>query len=177
MATLTMYLRAGAWAGNAWGGGVTFTRDDVAIEELLTDLRACVSDDGALSDHLGDVHAIRSMHASVHVPGDLHTVKERMSRFSRITHVHEGEVGEFVVLVLVVGLALLFPIYAIVIATAIAGGVYALLRIGRSTFLFAYPALFVLPLIFAAGMFREEFEWAGRRYRLYDVNDIEMSNT
>lgn len=174
MATLTMYLDVGAWAGNAWGGGVTFTRDDVDVDGLVRELRTSLSDDGVLSDYLGHVRAIRSMRTDVPVSGDFHSVNERMTRFARITHVHEGIVGEFVVSLLVVGLALLFPLSVAAVVTVVSAAIYAVVGLRRWTFLLAYPALFVLPLIFAAGIFRTEFEWAGRRYRLNDANDIEV---
>lgn len=174
MATLTMYLGVGAWAGNAWGGGVTFARDDIDVAALVADLRSTLSDDGTLSAHLGSVRAIRSMRAPVRVPGELSSVIERMVRLARITHVHEGVVGEFVVSVLLVGVAVLAPLLVLPAVTLVAGVMYALLGIRRWTFLLAYPALLVLPLVFGAGMFKKEFEWSGRRYRLNDVNDIEI---
>lgn len=174
MATLSMYLRRGPWARNAWGGGVTFTRDELDVDELVSDLRNCVSDDGVLSEHLGDVYAIRSMVSEVPVPGDFPSVKERMVRFARITHVHEGLGTELAVSVLLVGLALSFPLYAIPLATAASALVYTVVGKRRWTFLLAYPAVLLLPLLFLTGIVREEFEWAGRRYRLRDVNDIEV---
>ncbi len=177
ISTLSMYLGRGPWAGNAWGGGVTFTRDELDVDELVTDLRECLSDDGVLSDHLGDVHAIRSMISEVPVPGDFTSVKDRMTRFTRLTHVHEGLGTELVVSSVVVGLALLVPLYAIPLVTAVSGLTYAVLDKKRWTFVWAYPSLLLLPLLFLAGITHKEFEWAGRRYRLNDVNDIEVIDT
>lgn len=174
MSTLSMYLGRGPWAGNAWGGGVTFTRDELDVDELVTDLRACISDDGVLSDHLGEVHAARSMQSEVPVPGDFTSVKERMVRFTRITHVHEGLGTELLVSLIAVGLALSFPLYAIPLVTAASGLTYAIVNKRRWTFMLAYPALLLLPLLFVAGITQKEFEWAGRRYRMNDVNDIEV---
>lgn len=174
MSTLSMYLGRGPWAGNAWGGGVTFTRDDLDVDELVTNLRKCLSDDGVLSDHLRSVYPVRSMMAEVPVPGDFTSVKQRMIRFPRITHVHEGLGRELVVSLIVVGLAISFPLYAIPLVTLASGLTYAILGKKRWTFLLAYPALLILPLLFIAGITRKEFEWAGRRYRLNGVNDIEV---
>lgn len=174
MSTLSMYLGRGPWAGNAWGGGVTFTRDDLNVDELVRDLRTCISDDGVLSDHLGEVYAARSMQARVPVPGDFASVKQRMVRFTRITHVHEGLGAELVGSLLLVGLALLFPLYAIPLVTVGSGLTYAIVGKKRWTFVLAYPALLLLPLLFVAGITQTEFEWAGRRYRMHDVNDIEV---
>jgi hypothetical protein len=174
MSTLSMYLGRGPWSGNAWGGGVIFTRDDVNVTELVADLRQCLSDDGLLSAHLGTVYPIRAMIADVAVPGDFDSVKERMIRFTRITHVHEGLGGPLAAALLVVGLALLFPLYSIPLITVASGVTYAVLGKKRWTFALAYPALLILPVLFIAGITRREFEWAGRRYRLNDVNDIEV---
>jgi hypothetical protein len=114
------------------------------------------------------------MMAEVPVPGDFTSVKQRMIRFSRITHVHEGLGSELVVSSILVGLALSFPLYAIPLVTLASGLTYAILGKKRWTFLLAYPALLILPLLFIAGITCKEFEWAGRRYRLNDVNDIEV---
>lgn len=177
MSTFSMYLATGPWAGNAWGGGVIFSRDDVDVDELVTDLRNCLSDDGVLSDHLGTVHPIGSMIAEVPVPGDLVSVKERMTRFARITHVHEGLGGPLVASLTLVSLALLFPLYSIPLVTAASAVTYAVLGKRRWTFVMAYPSLLVLPLLFIAGITRKEFEWAGRRYRMNSANDIEVIDT
>jgi hypothetical protein len=177
MSTLSMYLGRGPWAGNAWGGGVIFTRDDLDVGELVTDLRNCLSDDGVLSDHLGTVYPSRPMIADVPVPGDFASVKERMTRFARITHVHEGLGGPLVVSLILVCLALLFPLYSIPLITVASGVTYAVLGKKRWTFVLAYPALLILPLLFIAGITRREFEWAGRRYRMNSANDIEVTDT
>ena len=177
MSTLSMYLGRGPWAGNAWGGGVTFTRDDLNVDDLVRDLRTCISDDGVLSDHLGDVYAVRSMQSQVPVPGDFTSVKQRMVRFTRITHVHEGLGTELVGSLILVGIALLFPLYAVPLVTVVSGLTYAIVGKKRWTFVLAYPALLILPLLFIAGITQKEFEWAGRRYRMHDVNDIEVVAT
>jgi hypothetical protein len=177
MSTLSMYLGRGPWAGNAWGGGVIFTRDDLSVDELVEDLRECLSDDGVLSEHLGPVHPIRRMIADVPVSGEFTSVAQRMIRFTRITHVHEGLGGPLVASLLFVGLTLLFPLYSIPLITAASGVTYAVVGKTRWTFVLAYPALLLLPLLFVAGITRSEFEWAGRRYRMNGANDIEVIDT
>jgi hypothetical protein len=114
------------------------------------------------------------MMAEVPVPGDFASVEGRMIRFTRITHVHEGLGGALVASSIVVGLALWFPLYSIPLVTVASGVTYAVLAKQRWTFVLAYPALLILPLLFVAGITRKEFEWAGRRYRMNDVNDIEV---
>lgn len=172
--TATIFFGVGVWGGNAWGGGVTFTRDDVTVSDLVSDLRRSLSDDGVLSEHLGYTHPVRTMRAMVRVPGDFHTVKERMIRLARIPHVHEGGEFRFLLSLLIVGIAVAFPLYTAAVATSVTGGMYALLRFRRASFLLAYPMLFLMPVIFGAGIFLKEFEWAGRRYRLNDIEDIEV---
>jgi hypothetical protein len=157
---LSMYLGRGPWAGDAWDGGVIFTRDDVNVAELVADLRQCLSDDGALLDHPETVYPIRAMIADVVGPGDFASVKERMARFTRITHVHEGLGGPLVTSLLCAVLALFFPLYSIPLITVASGVTYARLGKKRWTFILAYPALLILLVLFIAGITRKEFEWA-----------------
>lgn len=170
--TATIYTGVGTWGGKAWGGGVTFTRGDVDVAALTSDLRRSLSDDGVLSAHLGYTHPVRSMRAMVHTPGDLRSLRERLVRLARIPHVHEGFERRFLVSLLVAGVAALAPVHAAVAATALTGGAYALFGFRRWSFLLAYPMLFLMPVVFGAGMFVTEFEWAGRRYRLDDAGDV-----
>lgn len=172
--TATIFFGVGTWGGNAWGGGVTFTRDDVVVSDLVSDLRRSLSDDGVLSEHVGYTHPVRTMRATVRVPGDFHSVKERMIRLARIPHVHEGFEYRLLFSLLIVGIAVTFPLYTAAVATTITGGMYALLRFRRASFLLGYPMLFLMPVIFASGIFLKEFEWAGRRYRVHDVGDIDV---
>jgi hypothetical protein len=48
------------------------------------------------------------------------------------------------------------------------------LGVRRWTFLLAYLALFVMLPVTASGVFVSEFEWGGRRYRMRDVDDVEV---
>jgi hypothetical protein len=173
-ATATVHFGVGTWGGNAWGGGVTFSREDLDVPALVADLRRSLSDDGVLSRHLGHTHPVRSMRATVRVPGEFHAVKERMVRLARIPHVYEGFGTRFLVSLVVAALALLFPLRAAAVATAVAAATYAVLGFRRWTFLLAYPAVLLMPVVFGSGIVLREFEWAGRRYRLDDAGEVEV---
>lgn len=172
--SLPMYLEVGAWGDWAWGGGVTFAREEVDVDALVADLRRSLSDDGVLTDHLRPVATVKSMRAAVRVPGDFQTVVHRVVRLARIPHLYEGFAGMFALSVLLVGLAVAFPLPTALVATAVAGGVYATLGVRRWTFLLAYLALFVMLPTTASGILVSEFEWGGRRYRMTDVDDVEV---
>lgn len=172
--TLPMYLEVGAWGDWAWGGGVTFAREEIDVDALVADLRRSLSDDGVLTEHLRPVHSVRSMRAAVRVPGDFRTVVHRAVRLARIPHLYEGFVGMVALSLVFVALSLAFPLPAVLVSTAVAGGVYALLGVRRWTFLLAYLALFVMVPVTASGVFVSEFEWGGRRYRMRDVDDVEV---
>lgn len=172
--TFSFYTGFGPWGGNAWGGGVTFTSDDVDVERLVTELRQSLSDDGVLSKHLDDVYPVRSMTAVVELPGDFRSVKERLIRYIRLTHVHEGAVPTLVVLLLLSVIGVAFPLVTASVLTAVMAGVYMTVGLSRWTFLLTFPGLFVAPVTTAAAIYIDEFEWAGRRYRLNGALDVEV---
>ncbi len=172
--TFAMYTGTGVWGNNVWGGGTTFTRTDVDVPTLITDLRRCLSDDGILSAHLETTHVIKSMPADVDTPGDFSSATDRIHRFARIAHVKEGVWVELLASIAVAGVALLFPLPMLVLSTVLTGAVYAVIGLRRWTFLLAYPMLFVIPLCFAAGIFVETFEWGGRRYRFNNELDVDV---
>ncbi|MFB6149934.1 MAG: glycosyltransferase family 2 protein [Halobacteriales archaeon] len=174
--SLAMYLNAGEWGDHAWGGGVTFTRDELneGVDELVTELRQVVSDDGLLSDHLGKVHPIRSMVAVVEAPGDFRSVFERVSRLNRIVHVHEGGFTNFTIGLVLVAAAVIFPLPAAVLYTMLGVVAYTMLGVRRWTPLIMYPSVVFVPFIALSGIVRKEFEWTGRRYRLNDEFDVEV---
>lgn len=174
--TLLIYFGIGSTGSMGWGGGLTFTRDelDVTVEELVAELRQVLSDDGLLSQHIADFHAIRSMVTPVEVPGDLRSTYARLVRFNRLTHVHEGMTADLVVALGMTAVAAAFPLVVAPAVTLATGVAYALLGLRRPTFLLSFFGLFVVPLAILGGMFVPEFEWAGRRYRLNGAYDVDV---
>lgn len=174
--SLAMYFGVGEWGGHAWGGGVTFTREELdhGVGELASELRQVLSDDGLLSDHLGPVYPVRSMVAIVEAPGDLRSVIERCVRLSRIVHVWEGGFTNFAIGLVLVTVAVLFPVGSALLYTALGAVAYRVLGVRRMTFLIIYPAVGIVPLVALSGIVCKEFEWTGRRYRLNDKFDVEV---
>lgn len=167
------------WSGDdafAWGGGVTFTRDELRTdcEALVADLRRCLSDDIVLDDHLRTCRIEKSMTVTVRVDGSASAVRQRLVRWMRADHVHDGLFGAFLGSLIIVGLAVAFPLPVALIVTVAALLGYHTLGLTRPTFLLAYPGLFVLPLLLASGMLIDECNWGGRRYRIRDAYDIEV---
>jgi hypothetical protein len=177
--SLLIYLGVGSAGNIGWGGGLTFTRDelDVDVDELADELRQVLSDDGLVSQHLDDVHAVRSMVMPVEVAGDLETTYHRLVRFNRLTHVHEGMYADLVVASALVAAAAVAPLVVAPAVTLLTGVAYAVMGIRRATFLLAFPGLFLVPLAILAGMLVPEFDWAGRRYRLAGEYDVEVVDT
>lgn len=176
--TLLIYFGVGSTGNIGWGGGLTFTREELntTVETLTTELRQVLSDDGLLSQHVDNFHAVRSLVMPVEVPGDVRSTYSRLVRFNRLTHVHEGMTGDLAVSLILTGAAAAFPIVIALAVTVLTGGAYAVLGLRRRTFLLSFLGLFLVPLSVLAGMFVSEFEWAGRRYRLngeYDVDVLE----
>lgn len=172
--TLPFYLGIGNWGGNAWGGGVTFTRKDLEVGELIDDLRTVLSDDGLLSQHLGGTHPVRSMVTPVEVSGALGDVANRAIRFNRLTHVHEGHYATVAVGVVLVAAAVLATLPTALGSTALLAVIYRLLGIERRTVLLAFPGMFAVPFGAASGIVCREFEWAGRRYRVDGEHEVEV---
>jgi hypothetical protein len=172
--TLLIYLGVGSTGNIGWGGGLTFTRDelDVSAEELVAQLRQVLSDDGLLSQHIDAFHAVRSMVTPVEVPGDISSTYHRVIRFNRLTHVHEGMVGDFGVALGMAVAAVVFPFGVATAVTLLTGAVYAMLGLSRRTFLLSFAGIFLVPLAILASMVISEFEWAGRRYRLDGEFDV-----
>jgi hypothetical protein len=174
--TLLIYFGLGSTGNIGWGGGLTFTREElnVSVDELAAELRQVLSDDGLLSQHIDDFHAVESMVTPVEVAGDLETTYARLVRFNRLTHVHQGMTGDLAVALGMTAAAVAFPLVVAPAVTAVTGLAYALLGLRRPTFLLSFPGLFLVPLAILAGMFVSEFEWAGRRYRLNGAYDVDV---
>lgn len=171
--SLGLYL-----GGQVWGGCVTFTRDDVDVDTLVTDLRRTVSDDGLLSSRLHDVTAARDLTEQIHVDGDFESVRQRMVRFTQTVRFEETSstpamVGSCVLFALA---GLVWPLPVAALLTLFTVLVYRFFGVDRPTFLLAYPALLVAPFVLLYGLLTPEFEWGGRRYRwrgVYDVTVVE----
>jgi hypothetical protein len=163
-------------SGFPWGGGVAFHRDhlSVSVDELVALLRTCLSDDLVLHEHLDACTTVSSLDATVHVDGDARSVANRLVRYMRSDHVHEGLVGEFVVSVPVAALGLAAPLPVAAVTTALLAVGY--LAGGRPPWnaLFAYPALLSLPVLIGTGLVVDEVAWGGRRYVVRDAYDVEV---
>jgi hypothetical protein len=176
IATLLIYLGVGSTGNLGWGGGLTFTREelDVGVDELCAELRQVLSDDGLVSQHLGEFHPVRSMVTPVEVPGDLATTYHRLVRFNRLTHVHEGMYADLVVATAAAAAGVAFPLVVAPAVTLLTGVAYAVMGIRRPTFLLSFLGLFLVPFAILAGIVVSEFEWAGRRYRLNGAYDVDV---
>jgi len=174
--TLLIYFGVGSTGNMGWGGGLTFTREEltVGVDELAAELRQVLSDDGLVSQHVEEFHAVRSMVTPVEVPGDAASTYHRLLRFNRLTHVHEGMTGDLVAALALTAGAVAVPLVAALAVTLATGAAYALLGLDRRTFLLAFPGLFLVPPTILGGMLVPEFEWAGRRYRLNGEYDVEV---
>lgn len=101
-------------------------------------------------------------------------MKHRTVRNARIAHVHEGLFGEFLASLALLGISLVWPLYIFVASTVLLGMVYAYVGFRSWSFLLAYPVLLIQPILIGSGIFLDEFEWGGRRYRLNDAFDVEV---
>lgn len=167
--SLGLYL-----GGYVWGGCVTFTRDDVDVDELVSDLRRTVSDDGLLSTRLEEVTAVRALTEQVRVDGDFEAVRQRMVRFSQVVRFEESTntPALFAGSVFFALVGLVWPVPVAGLVTLVTAAVYWFFGVRRWTFVLAYPALLIAPVIIGYGLVTPEFEWGGRRYRWHDVYDV-----
>jgi hypothetical protein len=168
--------RDGGEGGYPWGGGVTFTRDEIdgSVEQLCGELRRSISDDNALQNYLEDTYAPREWRIRIPVEGDFEDTARRLTRWMRADHVRYDITHEFLISLLVTGLALLFPVVVAPLVTVAAGLGYKRLGYSRWTFLLGYPGVLVLPFVFGAGIFVDEFRWGSRRYRVDGLYDVEV---
>jgi hypothetical protein len=172
----TGLFRSDGSSGYPWGGGVTFrcTELDIPVEQFATELRQCISDDNVLHEHVGDAYMLRELPAIVYVDGDFKDTARRLIRWMRADHVRHDLRGRFVGSLLLVALAAVLPFLVAPLITITAALGYRKLGYSRWTFLLAYHGLFVLPLVFGAGIFLEEFRWGDRRYRVNELYDVEV---
>lgn len=174
--TFLMYYRLGSTGNIAWGGGLTFTEDelDITIEELSVELRRVLSDDALVSQHIEKFHTVESMVTPVKVPGDLKSTYHRTVRLARLAHVHEGMVSDFIIALLLTAAMIVFPLIIIPAMILLIGVAYWSFELKRPTFLFSPLGIILISLLIFAGISLREFEWAGRRYRLNGKYDVEV---
>jgi hypothetical protein len=168
--------RDGGEGGYPWGGGVTFTREELQepVGRLCGELRQSISDDNALENYLEDTYAPRDWRIRIPVEGDLGDTTRRLTRWMRADHVRYDITRNLSISLLLAGLCLLFPLVIAPLVTVTAALSYRKLGYDRWTFLLAYPGLLALPFVHALGLLCSEFTWGGRRYRLDGLYDIEV---
>lgn len=164
-------------ANRAWGGSVTFTRDQVDLDGLVTDLRRTISDDTLLWEYLGRgdrLTTTRELVYEVPVPGTLKEALRRTVRFNKILyHFARAEVVGFLVAgLLFYAVTVVAPLFAAGLATAVAAGTYRFLGVKRWTFLLAFPAFLLLPVVLGYSIFVDEFTWTDRRYQWNSKFDV-----
>ena len=159
-----------------WGGGVTFDRREIDIDNYVDDLRRTVSDDALLAEYADEIVAPRELVNRVAVPGDARTTYERITRFVKIFYRFERvkTVAVLATFLAVLAVGAVVPIPVAVGVTVVAYLRYRALGIDRRTWVFAIPSLVVAPFIGVAGILRPTFVWGGRRYRWTDTFEVEI---
>jgi hypothetical protein len=170
------FYRDGGKGGYPWGGGVTFTRDELQepVKRLCDELRQSISDDNALENYLEDTYAPRDWKIRIPVEGDFTDTTRRLTRWMRADHVRYSITRNVFLSLLIAGIGILFPLLTIPFVTITAALSYKKLGYGRWTFLLAYPGLLVLPFVQILGLLFREFRWGSRRYRVDGLYDIEV---
>lgn len=181
-----MFGSLGILTQNAvWAGSVTFTRDHLDLDALVSDLRRTVSDDGLLWRYLATEHGgigvttTRQLLYEVPVDGSPRAVMNRLNRNGQILWKTDPEEVQrtSVVLGIMVGLSILAPLYMGILVTVLAGVVYWYLGIRRLTWVFAFPSLFINLVATVVGFVRDEFWWGDRKYRWRSRFDVEILTT
>lgn len=169
--SLGLYLRNGVW-----GGAVTFERSTVDFERLQRDLRRTVSDDGLMWEQFDDVTTVKSLCSRVPVDGHYRSTLHRWARFVQTFYFFapNGLCALVGLSFLSLFLTLLVSVVAVVGSTLFGAAVYRILGVDRWTYLLTFPALFLFPVLLAAGIGKREFEWGGRRYRWSDKFDVRV---
>lgn len=158
----------------AWAGAVVFERDDLDEEAFLRDLRRTVSDDGLLSERL-DVTAVWRPR-TVPIGGSARASLERHVRWTKIVRWHDprGIASMAVFALVLLAVAVVFPVPTAVVLTLFHLGVGEALGVRRWTALLAYPALFAQGPLLAYALARRTFVWGGRRYRWRGKFDVQV---
>jgi glycosyltransferase involved in cell wall biosynthesis len=162
-----------------WAGSLTFNQDQLDIDQLVTDLRRTLSDDVVLQDHLDTLVTTRNVVYQIPIAGSTCQALNRMVRFTKtIFHFSPEEIVAFGGFSLAfVGMSLYLPWLGAIVSTAIAAATYRFLGVSRSTYLLAFPAFLIAPLILAYSLAKREFTWAGRRYRWEEKFDVDVVST
>lgn len=170
--------RDGGQGGYPWGGGVTFTRNEIqgSMEQLCAELRQSISDDNALNNYLEDTYTPREWRLRIPVNGGFDDTISRLTRWMRADHVRYNLTPNFLIATFIAVLSLLFPTVVAPLSTAVAALSYRKLGYSRWTFILAYFGLLVLPVVFGLGLSLSEFRWGRRRYRLHGLYDIDVSS-
>ena len=161
-------------SGRAWGGAVIFERDDLDVPTFLDELQRTVSDDGLLTEHL-DVTPLKRIRR-VAIGGTVRESLERHVRFTQLVHWHVScdTLLAGLVLGVLAGVCLLFPLPSFVATSLLFAGIYAFFGVRRWTCLLAYPAIVAHVPLMAYGLRRQTFVWAGRRYRWRSKFDVQI---
>lgn len=159
-----------------WAGSLTFKQDQLDIDRLITDLRRTLSDDVVLQDHLDTLVTTRDVVFQIPIAGSIRPALNRMVRFTKtIFHYAPEEIVAFGGFSLAfVGLSLYFPWLGAIVSTVIAAATYRFLGVSRSTYLLAFPAFLIAPLVLVYCLAKREFTWAGRRYHWKEKFDVRI---
>lgn len=162
--------------GGAWGGGVAFERDRLDEAAFRRDLERTISDDALLWARLDGVHTTPALVNRVRIPRDAGAVRDRVVRFL-LTYRYwlpRATAALWLLSVLVVGLAVFAPLPIVLGVTTLAFGAYRYLGVERRTWLLAFPAALLLPIVLAWAVAVPTFEWGGRRYRWTGRFDVRI---
>lgn len=163
--------------GGAWGGGVAFQRDRIDESRFRADLQRTVSDDALLWSMLDTVYTTPSFVSTVHVPGGAKQVCDRAIRFV-LTYRYflpRGMIVLWVLSLALLAVSVVVPFASATGTTMLAAVVYRYLGIERRTWLLAFPAFCLLPVVLAAAWLRPTFDWGGRQYVWRDRFDVTVS--
>lgn len=172
---ITLAAPLGQYLTNSpWGGSVIFGKDELELDDFLSELQQTISDDGLLSEYLSftTVNRVRV----VETESDIRLTANRLVRFIKTAnnHVFGGTVSLISISLILTLFALLFPVYAFPIMTILSVLIYYYFNINRWTAALIYPSvIFVLPFVLYA-VLKRTFVWGGRRYRWVSKLEVEV---